>query len=50
MNAPIPPAHEPSAPVGQAVAQLEGGEKLDGSAHYVADLYRPGMLHAAMGT
>ena len=34
--------------VGQAVNQLEGAEKLDGSAQYVADLYRPGMLHGAI--
>ena len=28
--------------------QLEGDEKLSGSAQYIADLYRPGMLHGAI--
>jgi CO/xanthine dehydrogenase Mo-binding subunit len=41
------PDIEPGA-VGRAVQQLEGGEKLDGSAQYIADLHRPGMLHAAI--
>ena len=39
---------DPSESVGQAVPQLEGAEKLDGSALYVADLYRAGMLHGAI--
>ena len=34
--------------VGRAAAQLEGEEKLSGSAQYIADLYRPGMLHGAI--
>ena len=44
MNAPL---IDPGV-VGRAVPQLEGGEKLDGSARYIADLHRPGMLHAAI--
>ena len=34
--------------VGQSVPQLEGDEKLTGKAQYIADLDRPGMLHAAI--
>ncbi len=34
--------------VGQAVPQLEADEKLTGSAQYIADMYRPGMLHGAI--
>jgi CO/xanthine dehydrogenase Mo-binding subunit len=34
--------------VGRDVPQVEGREKLDGSAQYIADLYRPGMLHGAI--
>ena len=34
--------------VGSATPQLEGGEKLNGSAQYIADLYRHGMLHGAI--
>ncbi len=34
--------------VGQSLPQLESNEKLTGSAQYIADLYRPGMLHAAI--
>ena len=41
-------ARDAAEAVGQAVPQLEGAEKLDGSAQYVADLYRPGMLHGAI--
>ena len=41
-------AGDDSQAVGQPVPQLEGGEKLNGSAQYVADLYRPGMLHGAI--
>ena len=41
-----------SAPAGTAVGisvpQLEGDEKLCGSAQYIADLHRPGMLHGAI--
>lgn len=34
--------------VGRSVPQLEAAEKLDGSAQYIADLSRPGMLHGAL--
>jgi len=34
--------------VGRAVPQVEGEEKLTGRAAYIADLDRPGMLHAAI--
>lgn len=34
--------------VGQAIPQLESNEKLTGSAQYIADMYRPGMLHGAI--
>lgn len=34
--------------VGADVAQLEGAEKLAGTAAYIADLHRPGMLHGAI--
>ena len=34
--------------VGHPVPQLEAAEKLSGSAQYIADLYRPGMLHGAI--
>ncbi len=34
--------------VGQPLAQLEGDEKAAGSALYIADLYRSGMLHGAL--
>jgi len=34
--------------VGRAVPQVEGEEKLTGCAAYIADLDRPGMLHAAI--
>lgn len=34
--------------VGAPIAQLESSEKLSGRAHYIADLYRPGMLHGAI--
>ncbi|SEB01417.1 xanthine dehydrogenase family protein molybdopterin-binding subunit [Variovorax sp. YR216] len=34
--------------VGQAIPQLESDEKLTGRAQYIADLYRPGMLHGAI--
>lgn len=34
--------------VGQPVAKLENREKAEGKAHYIADLYRPGMLHGAI--
>ena len=41
-----------SAPTGTAVGlslpQLEGDDKLFGSAQYIADLHRPGMLHGAI--
>jgi CO/xanthine dehydrogenase Mo-binding subunit len=44
-SAPRPDAVEA---VGSAVPQLEGDEKLSGSAQYIADLYRHGMLHGAI--
>jgi CO/xanthine dehydrogenase Mo-binding subunit len=34
--------------VGSSIAPVESDEKLDGSAQYIADLYRPGMLHGAI--
>ena len=34
--------------VGEAVPALESEEKLSGRAQYIADLYRPGMLHGAI--
>ena len=34
--------------VGVAVPALESEEKLTGRAQYIADLYRPGMLHGAI--
>jgi aerobic-type carbon monoxide dehydrogenase small subunit (CoxS/CutS family) len=34
--------------VGSPVPQLEGREKVSGSAQYIADLYRPNMLHGAV--
>ncbi len=34
--------------VGSPVPQLEGQEKVSGSAQYIADLYRPNMLHGAV--
>jgi CO/xanthine dehydrogenase Mo-binding subunit len=34
--------------VGSPVPQLEGQEKVCGSAQYIADLYRPNMLHGAV--
>ena len=34
--------------VGSPVPQLEGREKVSGSAQYIADLYRPNMLHGAI--
>jgi CO/xanthine dehydrogenase Mo-binding subunit len=34
--------------VGASVPQLEGDEKATGRAQYIADLVRPGMLHAAI--
>jgi CO/xanthine dehydrogenase Mo-binding subunit len=37
-----------SGAVGQSVPQLEADEKLTGSAQYIADMYRPGMLHGAI--
>ena len=39
---------DPAEAVGQAIPQREGREKVDGSAQYVADLFRPGMLHGAI--
>ena len=34
--------------VGQSIAQLEAQEKVCGAAQYIADLYRPKMLHGAL--
>ncbi len=34
--------------VGQSPGMLDGAEKLNGSAQYIADLSRPGMLHGAI--
>ncbi|MDM0108060.1 xanthine dehydrogenase family protein molybdopterin-binding subunit [Variovorax sp. J22R24] len=34
--------------VGQGIPQLEANEKLTGSAQYIADMVRPGMLHGAI--
>ncbi len=34
--------------VGASIAQVEGADKLTGRAQYIADLYRPGMLHGAI--
>ncbi len=38
----------PAGAVGQSVTQLESDEKLTGQAQYIADMYRPGMLHGAL--
>lgn len=37
-----------SEAVGRTQPQLEGDEKLNGTAQYIADLYRHGMLHGAI--
>ena len=34
--------------VGASIAPLESDEKLSGRAQYIADLQRPGLLHAAI--
>ncbi len=34
--------------VGRPIQQIEAAEKLSGSAQYIADLYRPGMLYGAI--
>jgi len=34
--------------VGASLPRLETAEKVTGAAHYIADLYRPNMLHAAI--
>ena len=34
--------------IGASIPQLDGDEKLTGRAQYIADLYRPGMLHGAI--
>lgn len=39
---------ETKGAVGASVPQLEGGEKLNGRAQYIADMYRHGMLHGAL--
>jgi CO/xanthine dehydrogenase Mo-binding subunit len=38
----------PPGAVGASVPQLDGDEKLTGQAQFIADLYRPGMLHGAI--
>lgn len=38
----------PQGEVGRSIAQLEAQEKVSGDAQYIADLYRPKMLHAAV--
>jgi CO/xanthine dehydrogenase Mo-binding subunit len=42
MNKPL------SFAVGQSAPQIEAQEKVSGSAQYIADLYRPNMLHGAL--
>lgn len=42
------PAPAPDDTVGAPIEQLESGQKLTGRAQYIADLYRPGMLHGAI--
>ena len=42
MNKPL------SLAVGQSAPQIEAQEKVSGSAQYIADLYRPNMLHGAL--
>ena len=34
--------------VGQSIPRLDSREKVSGRAHYIADLYRPGMLYGAI--
>ena len=34
--------------VGQSAPQVEAQEKVSGTAQYIADLYRPNMLHGAL--
>jgi len=34
--------------VGESIPRLDAREKVSGSAQYIADLYRPGMLHGAI--
>ena len=36
------------AGVGESVTRLDAREKLSGEARYIADLYRPNMLHGAV--
>ena len=43
-----PPAMAHTDAVGSALPPLEADEKLDGTAQYIADLYRHGMLHGAI--
>ena len=40
--------HTDAGAVGASVPQLDGDEKLTGRAQFIADLYRPGMLHGAI--
>ena len=39
---------QPANAIGASIPQLDGEEKLTGRAQYIADLYRPGMLHGAI--
>ena len=34
--------------VGHSAPQIEAHEKVTGTAHYIADLYHPNMLHGAL--
>lgn len=34
--------------VGESIPRLDAREKVSGRAQYIADLYRPGMLHGAI--
>ena len=51
-NPPVSPdtgaERTPPGAVGASVPQLDGDEKLTGQAQFIADLYRPGMLHGAI--
>src|SRR3954463_1028051 len=39
---------QPEGEVGKRIPQLDTREKLNGEAQYIADLYRPNMLHGAI--
>ena len=42
------PARSTEGGVGARIPRIEAREKAEGKAQYIADLYRPGMLHAAL--